>query len=225
MKILIVEDEPDIVDLLAGQLGNAGFACDPVGSLSDAFEALRNVPYDLMLLDRRLPDGDGIAFLPNIRRLRPDIRILILSALCDKGDKARGLNGGADDFLTKPFDGDELLARVIARLRHAGETRLPPITIGAVSFDVAAGQAFISERPLLLHRREFALFNSLMRRVNRVAPRDVLMEEVYGAHEAILPGALDTLVSRLRKRLMGAEAGVEIHLVRGRGYLLTETIS
>jgi two-component system, OmpR family, response regulator len=225
MRILIVEDEPHIVDLLAGQLGAAGFGCDPVGSLGGAFEALRKIPYNLMLLDRRLPDGDGIAFLPNIRRLRPDIRILILSALCDKGDKARGLNGGADDYLTKPFDSDELLARVIARLRHSGEIPLPPIKIGAVSFDAAAGQVFIAGRPFLLHRREFSLFDSLMRRVNRVAPRDILMEEIYGADEAILPGALDTLVSRLRKRLTGAGAGVEIHLIRGRGYLLTTPVS
>ncbi|SFK03546.1 response regulator transcription factor [Methylocapsa palsarum] len=225
MKILIVEDEPDIVRLLAGQLDNAGFDCDPVGSMSDALTSLKRYPYHLMLLDRRLPDGDSIAFLPNIRRLRPNIRILILSAHCEKGDKAKGLNSGADDYLTKPFDSDELLARVIARLRTSGELQMPPITIGAVSFDAAAGQIFIGGRPFLLHRREYALFGALMRRINRVSPREALMEEVYGAGEAILPGALDTLVSRLRKRLADAEAGCEVHLVRGRGYLLTKSLT
>lgn len=222
MRILIVEDEREISKLLAEQLQNAGFESDRVGSLVDAIDALRAFPYELVLLDRRLPDGDGLSHIPNIRSLRPATRIIMLTARDASIDKAKGLDAGADDYVAKPYDHDELLARIRARLRQSSAGVLPPITVGALVFDHVSGQISIAGRPLVVHRREFALLEALIRRVNQVAPRNVLIQEVYGIDEPVLPGALDTLVSRLRRRLGEADAKIAIHLVRGRGYLLTE---
>jgi two-component system, OmpR family, response regulator len=223
MRILIVEDEVEMARLVGWKLGKAGFSYDQAQSLDLAFEALKQYPYDLVLLDRRLPDGDAAEALPMIRELRPGIRILMLTALEAPEERIKGLDAGADDYLTKPFDSGELMARVRARLRQPGSAPAPPIMLGALKFDLHAQNAWIADRPLTLPKREFALLEALARRANRVASRASLLEDVYGFDEAVQPGALDTLVSRLRKRLDEGQAGVTIHLVRGRGYLLTET--
>jgi two-component system, OmpR family, response regulator len=225
MRILIVEDEPEIAELLGGQLYDAGFESDRVGSIGEAINALQRFPYELVLLDRRLPDGDGLAYIPNIRSLRPETRIVLLTARDAPNDKARGLDAGADDYVTKPYDKEELLARIRARLRHSSGAALPPLTIGALTFNHRTGQVVVAGRPFVVHRREFTLLEALVRRVDQVAPRKVLVQEIYGLDEPVLPGALDTLVSRLRRRLTEADAKVDIHLVRGRGYLLTEVTS
>jgi two-component system OmpR family response regulator len=225
MRILIVEDEPEIAALLADQLSSAGFESDRSGSIGEAIDALQTFPYELVLLDRRLPDGDGLACIPNLRSLRPETRIIMLTARDASIDKAKGLDAGADDYVAKPYDWDELLARMRARLRQASAGVLPPVIIGALTFNHATGQIVVAGQPFVAHRREFALLEVLIRRVNQVAPRKVLIQEVYGLDEPVLPGALDTLVSRLRRRLTEAEARIEIHLVRGRGYLLTAAAS
>lgn len=225
MRLLIVEDEPEIAALLGEQLQDAGLECDRVGSIGEAVDALRNFPYELILLDRRLPDGDGLASIPSIRSLRPQTRIIILTARDAPTDKANGLDAGADDYVAKPYERQELLARIRARLRQSSAGALPPIAVGALIFDPASGQMLVGGVPFIVNRREFALLEALVRRVNQVAPRNILIQEVYGLDEPVLPGALDTLVSRLRRRLAEADAKVAIHLVRGRGYLLSEAAS
>jgi DNA-binding response OmpR family regulator len=223
MRILIVEDQPEMARLISKRLGKAGFFYDTAATLGEALEALKQFPYELMLLDRRLPDGDGADAVPDIRHLRPQIRIIILTALDAPEARVAGLDAGADDYLAKPFDSEELLARIRARLRQpSGGDSVPPITVGALSFDILAREVFVADDPFPLHKRDFALLEALVRRVDRVVARATLMEEVYGFDDTVLPGALDTLVFRLRKRLSEANAGVEIHLVRGRGYLFTE---
>ncbi|BBU63931.1 DNA-binding response regulator (plasmid) [Methylosinus sp. C49] len=222
MRILIVEDEVDMAHLICKRLGKAGYACDHVANLADAQEALQQFPYQLMLLDRRLPDGDGAEAVPVMRALRPSVRIMIVTALDAPRERVEGLDAGADDYLVKPFDGEELIARVRARLRSSSGAKAPPITAGALSFDPTGQQFCVADKPIKLHKREFALLESLMRRIDRVVVRCILMEDVYGFDDIVSPGALDTLVSRLRKRLESAGAGVQIHLVRGRGYLLSE---
>jgi DNA-binding response OmpR family regulator len=222
MRILIVEDETDMARLIGKRLEKAGYACDHVVNLADALEALRQFSYQLMLLDRRLPDGDGAEAVPALRKLQPGVRIVMVSALDAPRERVEGLDAGADDYLVKPFDGDELMARVRARLRSPSGTKAPAITAGDLSFDASGRQFCVADMPMNLHKREFTLLESLMRRIDRVVARSVLMEEVYGFDDMVSPGALDTLVSRLRKRLESVDAGVEIHLVRGRGYLLSE---
>lgn len=224
MRILIVEDEPEMALLMSRRLGRAGFVSDKAECIGDAIEALRANAYSLVLLDRRLPDGDAAECIPAIRELRPSLPIMIISALDAYRDRVEGLDAGADDYLTKPFNGPEFLARVRARLRQSsGGAILPPIVVGRLSYDQNARQIMIDALAFRIHRREFTLLEALMRRANRVASREALTSSVYGLDKAVSPGALDTLVSRLRKRLEDAAAGAEIHLVRGRGYLLTET--
>jgi two-component system, OmpR family, response regulator len=224
MRILIVEDEPEMALLIGQRLGRAGFVSDKAACIGDAIEALRANTYSLVLLDRRLPDGDAAGCIPSIRELRPNLPIMIVSALDAYRDRVEGLDAGADDYGTKPFNGPEFLARVRARLRQSsGGATLPPIVVGRLSYDHNAHQIMFDSTPFRLHKREFTLLEALMRQANRVASRSELTSAVYGLDRAVSPGALDTLVSRLRKRLEETTAGAEIHLVRGRGYLLTET--
>lgn len=222
MRILVVEDEADLAFLVARKLRKEGYCCDQATSLCEAFEALEQFPYEIMLLDRRLPDGDAAGALRQIRSLRPGIRILMLTALDAPEERINGLDAGADDYMTKPFDSGELLARIRARLRAPGSAAAPPIILGALTFDLGKQDAWIAGKPLTLPKREFALLEALVRKANRVVTRAALLEEVYGCNEAVQPGALDTLISRLRKRLNHERAGVAIHIVRGRGYLLAE---
>jgi DNA-binding response OmpR family regulator len=221
MRILIVEDESEMAVLIRRRLGRAGFESDNAGSIGEATEAFRANDYALVLLDRRLPDGDGADCIPAMRQIRPDVPIVIVSALEAYRDRVTGLDAGADDYIVKPFHGPEFLARVRARLRQTKGFSLPPIVVGRISYDQNARQILKDAAPLQLHRREFTLLEALMRRANRVATRTELTSAVYG-DKAVSSGALDTLVSRLRKRLEEACAEAEIHLVRGRGYLLTE---
>jgi two-component system, OmpR family, response regulator len=225
MTILLVEDEAELAQLLVEQMRQAGLVVDRIGALEDALESVRQFPYDLVLLDRRLPDGDGLSIVPQIRRWRPGIRVIILTALDGASDKIAGLDGGADDYLIKPFDMEELLARIRASLRRPGCEISPPVVVGALSFDLGSRSAVVGDRALLLHGRELALLEALVRRVGRVVSRKILMGEVYGLDDDALPNSLDVLVSRLRKRLSEAETGASIYPARGIGYILTEAQS
>jgi two-component system, OmpR family, response regulator len=223
MRILIVEDQRDMATLIADRINCAGFVSDHVGGLGEALEALQAHDYPIMLLDRRLPDGDAISVLPEIRRIRPGIRILLVTALRSIDDKINGLDAGADDYLTKPFDVDELLARIRASLRRPGGRLLPSILVGDLSFDLNTHEASIAGRPLLLHKREMLLLESLMRRAGRAVTHNTLIEEIYGLDETVQIDAVKMLVSRLRQRLKEWSADVEIHSARGIGYLIAKT--
>jgi DNA-binding response OmpR family regulator len=226
MRILLVEDELEMAGLIANRLEVVGFGVDRATSLRGARDSIGARPYSLVLLDRRLPDGDGLTIVEEIKRSQPDIRVLMLTALDSVPDKIAGLDAGADDYLAKPFDVDELLARVRANLRRneaAGAE--PPLTVGELTFDMTAREANVSGRPIVLHRREIALLEALLRRHGRAAQREALIDEVYGGAGGLRSNALDALVSRLRRRLAMEGAGVEIHPVRGVGYVLSKALS
>lgn len=207
---------------LAVRLGRSGFIVDHVCALEDARAAASCHRYALALLDRRLPDGDGLSLLPELRRLEPGIRVLILTACETVTDRISGLDAGADDYLAKPFDLDELMARIRACLRRPGGASTPPVVLGALSFDLALREVSIGGSPVILHRRELALLETLIRHAGRVVLRDKLHEEVYGFDDNVQGNALNILVSRLRKRLHDLNAGVEIHAARGIGYMLAK---
>lgn len=222
MKILLVEDEPDMARLISALLKEAGFVTDRAASVREAEEATRQMAYDLSLVDRRLPDGDGAELIPHIRSLRPGARVMMLTALDSLTSKVSGLNAGADDYLTKPFQGEELVARVRACLRRPGCESLPPITLGALSFDPETRGVFIDGKPVSLRRRELTLLEALIRRADRVVTREALLNEVFSAEDDVQANAIDTLVSRLRQRLSASNANVVILTARGIGYMLTE---
>ena len=222
MRILLIEDEPKMAELIASDVEEAGFVVDHGRSANDALYSVEQSNYDLVLLDRRLPDGDGLTLLPAIRKARPGIRVLMLTALDALDEKVSGLDSGADDYVTKPYKKEELIARIRACLRRPGCDAQPPVVIGALSFDLASSQVSVRGTALALHRRELSLLEALIRRVNRVVTRETLLEEVYGLQAEVQPNALDTLIWRLRSNLKAAEAGVAIHMVRGIGYALTK---
>jgi two-component system, OmpR family, response regulator len=223
MRILIVEDEPEAAHLIALLIASAGFDVDQTQSLRGARDAVHRSTYDLLLLDRRLPDGDGLSLVPIARELRPGIRVMMLTAMDDIEEKVSGLELGADDYVTKPFQGEELIARIRACVRRPGSGTSAPIAIGALSFDMASREVNVAGKNVALHRRELVLLEALLRRVNRVVSRDTLLDEVFSPHDEVQDNTLDTAVSRLRRRLVALNAGVGIHTLRGVGYMLTES--
>jgi two-component system OmpR family response regulator len=221
MRVLMVEDEPEMARLVAGKLARSGFVADRVGSLDETMEALRQHKYSLVLLDRRLPDGDAVAILPDIRRAQPSIRIVMLTARNAVEDRIEGLDAGADDYVTKPFDANELVARVRACLRRPGGEMSPPIAVGGLVFHPDTRDVSVNGAVVLFHKRERALLDILLLNAGRAVLRDRLLAEIYGFADDVQANALSMLVSRLRRRLNDLDAGVEIHTARDVGYLLT----
>jgi two-component system OmpR family response regulator len=222
MRILLVEDNTELANRIGRRIRGDGFLVDHVGTMEDAALALDDYSYALALLDRRLPDGDGLSLVPRVRTRHPGLRVLMLTALDDIDDRIEGLDAGADDYLTKPFNLDEMMARIRASLRRPGGERSPPVVIGNLSFDLDARVATIADRPVTLLRREVALLEALVRRAGRVVAREALVDAIYGLDDDVQPHALTTLASRLRARLDELDAEVEIHSVRGLGYLISK---
>ena len=220
MRLLLIEDEPDIAALYAEAVRAGRFVVDVAASLDEAQAAVSVARYDLLLLDRRLPDGEGLGALPRLRAAQPGVPVILLTALDAVPDRVRGLDAGADDYIAKPVDFDELRARIRAALRRPGAEAPPPIECGAIRFDLSSREVWVAGQPLMLKRRELALLECLIRRAGRVAPRETLLSELYGFDDEVQSNTLDAHVSRLRGRLSEADAGVAIHTVRGVGYML-----
>lgn len=222
MRILLVEDHAELANRIARRIRGAGFVVDHFDTIESATLALDDRPYSVTLLDRRLPDGDGLSLIPQIRNKQPGVRILMLTALDAIDNRIEGLDAGADDYLTKPFSLEEMMARIRASLRRPAGERTPPVQIGALSFDLDTRTLAIANRPVTLVRRELALLEALIQRANRVVSREALIAGIYEIDEEVQPHTLTTLASRLRARLIELHAGVEIHSSRGLGYMITE---
>ncbi len=220
MRILLVEDEAEFAKAMRGALERDRFVVDWVTSISLASEASRSHVHELVLLDRTLPDGDGLSLIPQLRADNPGVPIIVLSARGELTDRVAGLDDGADDYLVKPFDLAEMLARIRAVQRRPNELAPDEIVVGDLVFDMAFGEARVHGTQLVLQRREVAVLTALIRRRGRVVLRETIEEAVYGFDDAIQSNTLDSHISRLRRKFSDAGAGVEIHTVRGVGYLL-----
>lgn len=220
MRLLIVEDEDDLSTVVQANLRREGYAADVAATGEDARAALATTRYDVVLLDLGLPDEDGLAVLRDLRAGGDATPVIALTARDSVGDRVRGLNGGADDYLTKPFAQEELVARIAAVLRRPGGALGNRLTLGALAFDTPTRTVTVGERDLVVPRRELAVLEALLRRAGKVVTREALDSAVYGFGEETESNALEAHVSRLRKRLSEAEAGVAIHVVRGVGYLI-----
>ena len=220
-RILLVEDDPLLAQEICLGLKRDNWTIDHVASLADAIEAVMQRPFRAILLDRRLPDGDGLGLVA-VARSRPIAApVIFLTARDEIGDRVEGLDAGAEDYLVKPFALDELLARVRAVCRRPVAGSLAPrVIVGRLSFDPTSREVEVDGRPVRLPRRERALLELLARRVGRVVQRTHLDAEIYGFEPDISPNALETHVSRLRRRLQDEAAGVDIKTVRGVGYML-----
>jgi DNA-binding response OmpR family regulator len=222
MRLLIVEDDVQLSKSLADRVSAAGYIVDCVVTGEEAEAAVAATPYPLAILDRRLPDGDGVRRISVFRRFRPDIRVIVLSALDATVDKIGGLDAGADDYLTKPIDIDELIARIRAALRRPGGAVQPPIVCGRLIYDPPAREFQIDQEVIILKRRELLILEALILRARRVVQRSLFMDQVYGFNEEVQSNTLDAHISRLRARLLDLNAGVIIHPIRGVGYMLSE---
>ncbi|KRA98471.1 two-component system response regulator [Devosia sp. Root685] len=218
MRILLVEDEREMADLVILALGRHDILVDRVTTLELAKEACRSGIHDAVLLDRKLPDGDGLDLIPLLRKERVGVPVIVLSALGSAIQRIAGLDNGADDYLAKPFSVDELLARLRAVMRRPSQLGASLVNVARLSFDLAERQAYIDHEPLDLTRREVLALEILVRRAGRTVSRSSLEEAVYGYDDEIASNSLDSHISRLRHKL--ASAGVEIHGIRGLGYLL-----
>jgi two-component system, OmpR family, response regulator len=218
MRILLVEDEVDMATALRAALGRHDIVVDHAPSLEIAEEACRSGVHDAVLLDRKLPDGEGLSLIPWLRREQPGLPVIVLSALGSSDHRVIGLDQGADDYLAKPFSTDELLARLRAIMRRPAKMGDNAICLGALRFDLHERQAEVDGQPLDLTRRELLALEILVRRSGRTVSRSALEEAVYGFDDDIASNTLDAHISRLRRKLNGA--GVEIHGIRGLGYLM-----
>jgi DNA-binding response OmpR family regulator len=223
MRVLLVEDEQAMVAVLRSGLVRHDMVVDDVASLAEADAALDNDIYDVVLLDRRLPDGDGLSLIKSLRANGNVVPVLVLTAKGDLIDRVAGLDSGADDYLGKPFAFEELLARLRAIMRRPANMPADIVSIGRVSFDFTHREAHVDGVLLRMPRRELLVVEALMRRMGRMVLRETLMEAVFGMNDEIESNALDTHISRARRKLSDANAGVMISGIRGVGYLLRET--
>jgi DNA-binding response OmpR family regulator len=224
LRVLLVEDEPEMASALAAALKNYDMVVDHIATLADAEEAVSINEYGAILLDRQLPDGDGLTLIPKLRAKGVGAAVIVLTARGELVDRVAGLNIGADDYLGKPFAVEELLARLRAVLRRPADLPSEIMRLGRISFDVGHRDASVAGRPLDLPRRELLVLETLLRRMGRTVARSSLEEAVYSIDDEIQSNALDTHVSRLRRKLSEAQAGVEIHAIRGVGYLLKRSL-
>ena len=221
LRILLVEDEPELANATVSLLSANGFVVDHAACLGEAIQAVMGASYRAVLVDRRLPDGDGLSLLPVIRTRPVQAPAIVLTAMDELTDRIAGFDAGAEDYLIKPFEFEELLARLRVILRRSSvKSEVSNVKLGNVHYNFQDRQVQIGYTPVVLPRRELALFDALIRQAGRVVLRENLENNVYGFDDEIQPNAFDATVSRLRRRLADQEANVTLHVIRGVGYML-----
>ncbi|THU05117.1 response regulator transcription factor [Lampropedia puyangensis] len=221
MRVLLVEDHAELQALVRSQLQHWGFAADIASDGRVALHKIQLTPYDAVILDLGLPDMDGLKVLQGLGRQVHRPACLILTARDALPSRVQALNAGADDYLTKPFDMDELQARLRAILRRAKGHTAGELRLGRMRFSPLNLQLHIDDQPMELSRKEAMLLEALLRASPGLVVRNRLEESLYAAHESASPNAIDALVSRLRKRLASTPGIAHIDTVRGVGYRIT----
>jgi two-component system OmpR family response regulator len=214
MKILVVEDNPALAEALTRALEHEGFAVDCTMSGAVAIQRAPGFEPDIVVLDLGLPDMDGMEVLKTLRRKRKTLPILILTARDALNDKVRALDSGADDYLPKPFEMPELLARLRVLARRLGTATTSVITIGTVALDTASHELKIGASTLLLTRREYMVIKALMENAGRIQTKEMLESKLYGWGEQIASNTIEVHISNVRKKLPKGF----IKTVRGVGY-------
>lgn len=219
MRVLLAEDDPMIGEAIQAALKDASYAVDWVRNGKTALDTLACQHYDLLLLDLGLPGKDGFEVLDAIRRQDNPLPLLIITARDGLEHRLRGLDGGADDYILKPFEMAELLARARAVLRRKGGSATPVLSNGALTLDPATRLASNLEQPAQqLSNREFALLQALMLRPGAILSRSELEERIYGWGEEVESNAVEFLIHALRKKLGSAA----IKNVRGVGWMVSK---
>jgi len=219
MRVLLVEDDPMIGEAIQGALKDASYAADWVKNGQAALSTLGSQHYDLVLLDLGLPGKDGLEVLTSIRAKDNPVPLLIITARDGLDDRLRGLDGGADDYVLKPFEMAELLARMRAVLRRKGGSATSMLGNGIVSLDSATREAAVNNNtPVQLSNREFALLQALLVRPGSILSRSDLEDRIYGWGEEVESNAVEFLIHALRRKL----GGNIIKNVRGVGWMVSK---
>lgn len=222
MRILVVEDEMDLQEAIAEGLRLDGYAVDTCSDGGKAYELLYVEDYDLVILDLNLPVMDGLTVLEKIRVEKPELKILVLSARSTVSDKVQGLDLGANDYLAKPFDFEELEARIRSLLRRKFIQEASCPQCGGIRLDLSARTAQVKGANLSLTRKEFALLEYFLLHQNQVISQEKLIEHVWDAQADNFSGAVRVHMASLRKKLKGVMGFDPIITRIGEGYLLPE---
>jgi len=222
MRLAVVEDNPELAQLLAQGLKAEGYEVDLLTTAAAARAAVSTTRYAALILDLGLPDGDGLSILREIRHSQDPLPVLVLTARGGVQDRVNGLRSGADDYLVKPFALEELVARLEALLRRPGQLLGRSLALANLVFDTESRQAFIDDKPQTLSAREGAVLELLMRRKGRVVSKKLVEDQIFGLSGEVASNAVEVYVHRLRKQLAEHGAKVEIHTVRGVGYIMAE---
>lgn len=218
MRILLAEDDRLLADAVARALRQSAHSVEVASGGADADAALASGEFDLVILDVNLPQMDGFEVLKRLRGRKSRTPVLILTVREAVEDLVKGLDLGADDYLTKPFELAELEARVRALLRRGNAGAGPQIVHGALRLDVAGRRLYCREQPLDVSARELAVLELLLAREGRVVTKQQIAEHLYGWDEEATSNAVEVFIYRLRKKL--ESSGVELRTIRGMGYLI-----
>jgi len=222
MRVLLIEDNRQLAAAILQGIEAAGFSADALTTGAEGLAALEAMPYDAAVLDLGLPDMDGLAVLRQARKAGTTLPMLILTARDGVGDRVAGLDGGADDYLLKPFAMEELVARLRALLRRPGQPLSQELRCGNLLFDSLSRQAAVAGGAVTLSKREGEVLEQLMRRAGHVVRKTVLEESLYGFDDQGSRNSVEALLSRLRRKLIAGGADARIVTIRGVGYMLTE---
>ncbi|MBI2741513.1 MAG: response regulator [Rhodospirillales bacterium] len=222
MRILLVEDNAKLVDLVVKGLERSGFSADPVGNAADASHALATIRYAAVVLDLGLPDEDRLTWLRTVRACGDSTHVLVLTARDGVSDRVIGLRTGADDYLVKPFAMEELVARLRALLRRSDNLLGQRLTLGNVALDTEGRQVTVDGTVRPFSSRETAVLEILLRRCGNVAPKRLFEDHLFGLTDEVGSNAVEVYIHRLRRRLTDSGATVQVHTVRGVGYMLAE---
>lgn len=223
MRILLVEDNERLSEAIKESLYKAGFEVDAVVDGEGALSVARQQPYDAIVLDLGLPDIDGMKVLESLRNQKSTVPVLVLTARDTLSDKISGLNSGADDYMVKPFEVDELIARLKALLRRPSQSAGTVIKLNNLSFDTINRSVQIEEKIIDLSRRELDLLEQLIHAAEKVVTKKSIEQRIYSYGETGSANSVEVLVHRLRKKLGENAADIEIHTLKGIGYMMTGT--
>ena len=222
MKLLIAEDEVDLAEALTAFFEKNQFTVDAVHDGQDAYDYARAGDYDAVILDVMMPKLNGIQVLRRLREEGYSAPIMMLTAKAQKDDRVEGFDAGADDYLPKPFAPDELLSRVRALLRRAGDYKPTVLSFGDLSLDCAAGLLTCGREAVRLSGREFQVMELFLRAPKVIFSADKLMERIWGWDSDAEVSVVWVHISNLRKKLKSIGSHVSIRAVRGMGYVLEE---
>ncbi len=223
MRILVVEDERKTASFIRKALQSEGFAVDVCANGEEGLAAAKNTPFDVIVLDIMLPGRDGLSVLHQLRERKLTTPVLLLSARGDVGERVRGLDAGADDYLPKPFELAELIARVRALGRRSSESKSPLLRVADLTLDTVTHQAQRGGKVIELTAREYRLLEFLMNSAGRLCGRMMILEKVWDYDFDPGTNLVDVYIRRLREKIDANFSSKLIHTVRGSGYILKES--